>query len=132
MSLKFITTLFLGKFQGGSGGGSKVVTDSASDTVNVTLADNNENRYTLSTGLVSLAISLPTTILNDFSSMITFRSGTTATTFTDITGVIFSGDDVVDDGNGRMIFTPVTDKVYNLMFYYDGFSVKCCVKGSIE
>lgn len=97
-------------------------TVNASSASSLTLANNNEYRYT--SALASLALSLPGTIDSDFCAWLVFVSGSTATSLTYPNTIKWSGDDV--DNN---VFLPVASKTYNVGFWYDGINVNAVVRG---
>lgn len=100
-----------------------ITTDTSATTATLTLASNNEYRYTQN--LTSLTITLPASIDNDFIAWVVFNSGSTATTITIPNTVKISGDDVESN-----VFTPVANKTYNIGFWYDGINVNAVVRGA--
>lgn len=99
-----------------------ITTDSSSTTVSVTLANNNEYRYTQN--LTSLTITLPGTIADDFIAWVTFNSGSTATSAVYANTIKWSGDEVTSN-----VFVPAASKTYNICFFYDGINVNAIARG---
>lgn len=93
-----------------------IVTDLSSTLKTQLLADNTEYRFGT---LTSLTITYP----SDFACSLSFSSGSTATTLT-ISNVKFWG---MDCSNG--VFTPLVNKRYNLIFWFDGINVNCTTGG---
>lgn len=76
----------------------------------------------------SLTIALPASATVGFVSQVSFLSGTTATAITyPSTGLVWHhrGDDVSDG-----VFTPVANKVYMIVFVYDGYQFIAFVEGT--
>lgn len=76
----------------------------------------------------SLTMSLPASATVGFVSQVSFLSGNTATAITyPSTGLVWHhrGDDVSDG-----VFTPVANKVYMIMFVYDGYQFIAFVEGT--
>lgn len=76
----------------------------------------------------SLTIALPESATVGFVSQASFLSGTTATAITyPSTGLVWHhrGDDVSGG-----VFTPVANKVYTIMFIYDGYQFIAFVEGT--
>lgn len=101
---------------------STITSDSSNTTIVVTIANNNEYRYTAN--VLSLTLNLPSTISSDFTSWLVFVSGTTATSFTYPNTIKWSGDNVTNN-----VFLPATGKTYNIGFWYDGVNVNAVVRG---
>lgn len=76
----------------------------------------------------SLTIALPASATVGFVSQVSFLSGNTATAITyPSTGLVWHhrGDDVSDG-----VFTPVANKVYMIVFVYDGYQFIAFVEGT--
>lgn len=76
----------------------------------------------------SLTIALPASATVGFVSQVSFLSGNTATAITyPSTGLVWHhrGDDVSDG-----VFTPVANKVYMILFVYDGYQFIAFVEGT--
>jgi len=93
-----------------------VITDLSSTTKTQLLVNNTEYRFGT---LTSLTITYP----SDFACSLSFTSGSTATTL-NISNVKFWGTDC---NSGSL--TPLANKRYNLVFWYDGVNVNCTVGG---
>lgn len=95
----------------------------ASTDGSITLADNTELR--VADTVTSISLTVPDDIPNDFISSVVFKSGTEAMAI-DYAAVspIWRGDDVADG-----VFIPLANKVYNVIFYNDGFNVVGVVGG---
>lgn len=97
---------------------------SASPVPDLTLANNTEYRFT--GDLLSLNIVLPT--MSETSDVcdtwLRFSSGSTATAITYDSSIKWSGDDVTS-GN----FVPVSNKIYNIGFWFDGIHFNAIVRG---
>ena len=74
--------------------------------------------------IASVSISLPTSFNPIFVAEVDFTSGETATAFTIVDTVKWSGDDITDGA-----FVPTANKRYNLIFWYDGVNVNAAAKG---
>ena len=96
-----------------------ITTDTTSTTVSLTLADNNEYRYT--TDLTSLTLTMPS---GDFISSIVFASGSTPTSMTYDSSIKWSGDDVTSNA-----FVPQANMEYEIVFWYNGLSINAVVRG---
>lgn len=99
-------------------------------------ADNEEircmgNDGTVSSLLLSFLDTLTFTDSTKFSSSIVFKTSSNGCSFavTPPTSVSFkmAGDDVTD-GN----FSPQPNKVYDIVFYWNGFYLNGIVKGTVE
>ena len=90
-----------------------ITTDTSSTTPTLTLADNNEYRYT--TDLTSLTLTMPS---GDFIASVVFSSGSTPTSMTYDSSIKWSGDDIT---NGQ--FVPSASKTYNIVFWFDGINI---------
>jgi len=90
-----------------------ITTDTSSTTPSLTLADNNEYRYTQD--LTSLTLTMPS---GDFIASVVFSSGSTPTSMTYDSSIKWSGDDVTSNA-----FVPVASKTYNIVFWYDGINI---------
>ena len=128
-------------------GGKILATDSAGDIVetdqtpisiqpltatdSITLADN-----VLYQGgeQISLTVAVPANPSVGFISQITFKSGSTATTFTETAGDIYwnpRGDDVSFDGTlNQFVFVPDVNKVYTIIVHYNGYNFVAEVEGN--
>ena len=98
-----------------------IVTVSAS-TLTQELADN--TIYNCGE-LSALTITFPASMDAGYISQINFTSGATATTLSAPAGTVWRGSDV--DSNG---FTPVANKRYSVLFFYDGTQVRGLVMGA--
>lgn len=74
--------------------------------------------------ITNLSINLPNTIPNDFMSTVTFKSGVTPTAFQCSTDIIYLGSDVENN-----IFSPKSNKVYELHFWNNGININCAILG---
>lgn len=72
----------------------------------------------------SVELLLPETLDYDFLCEVDFTSGETPTEFTMLDSIKWTGDDIEDDS-----FVPLSNKRYNLLFWYDGLYLKGIVKG---
>ena len=95
----------------------------ASTDGSITLADNTEFR--VADTVTSISLTIPDDIPNDFISSVVFKSGTEAMAI-DYSAVspIWRGDDVTDG-----VFIPLANKVYNVIFYNDGFNITAVAGG---
>lgn len=128
-------------------GGKLLATDSSGDIVetdetpltiqallatdSITLADN----YCYQGGeQTSLTVAVPANPSVGFISQITFKSGSTATTFTETAGSIYwnpRGDDVSFDGTlNQYVFVPDVNKVYTIIVHYNGYNFVAEVEGN--
>jgi len=94
------------------------VIDSSSATLSITLEDDTIYNNTAAS-LTSLDITLPGSPAADFISQVNFTSGSTATVLNAPNTIKWLGDDVTAG-----VFTPVADKRYALLIYYDGVSMR--------
>lgn len=105
---------------------STIQTLSATDSI--TLADN-----TIYNGgeQTSLTIALPATDTVGFICDVDFSSGNTATTLSySLPDIFWAGTDVAYDATAQKdIFTPVANKRYTIVFYYDGVNYNGRVGG---
>ena len=92
-------------------------------TQTFTLNNNTEYRNTID--MTSITLNLPSTIDNNYCSWLVFPSGSTATSLSYPNTIIWSGDDVSNNA-----FVPVTDKTYNVCFWYDSINVNAVVRGA--
>lgn len=97
------------------------VTDSSETSVTLTPIKNNIYNYT---ELTSIDISAPSSVDPSFISQVNFTSGATATVFTNTGSYSLVGDDVTDG-----TFTPVSNKRYSLILYYDGVYLRAVSSG---
>ena len=97
-----------------------ITTDTSSTTPTLTLADNNEYRYTQD--LTSLTLTMPS---GNFIASVVFSSGSTPTSMTYDSSIKWSGDDIT---NGQ--FVPSASKDYDIMFYYNGLNINGIVRGA--
>lgn len=74
--------------------------------------------------LSSLSVSFPVTPDVTYISQINFDSGATATTLSAPNTVKWLGDDVTAN-----VFTPVANKRYAILFYFDGTNIRGLVQG---
>lgn len=86
---------------------------------------NTEYRY-LYPGANKIQIGMPTNSSStvDFICSLVFRSPETATEFTYSNNLKFTGDEC-NDG----VFVPAAKTVYNIIFWYDGYSYNAVVRG---
>ena len=96
-----------------------ISTDTSSTTVSLTLADNNEYRYT--TDLTSLTLTMPS---GDFIASVVFSSGSTPTSMTYDSSIKWSGNDVTSNA-----FVPQANMEYEIVFWYNGLSINAVVRG---
>lgn len=75
--------------------------------------------------LSALTITFPATMDAGYIAQINFTSGATPTTLSAPAGTVWRGSDV--DSNG---FTPVANKRYSVLFFYDGTQVRGLVMGA--
>ena len=102
-----------------------LVTLEATDSI--TLADN--TTYTGGTQ-TALTIVLPSSPVLNFVAAVHFSSGSTVPTLSFPNSVNWMGDDLIYDSVlQKKIFDPVANKRYTLMFYNDGVSINCVVRG---
>ena len=93
----------------------KVISLTSSDSI--TLADNTIYKGGTQT---ALTVAVPSSGMDvDFVSQICFKSGATATTFTQTAGDIVWDERSVDLTDG--VFVPVANKTYTLIVFYNGF-----------
>lgn len=74
--------------------------------------------------LSALTITYPATIDADYLVQVNFTSGATPTTLSAPAGTVWRGSDV------SSTFTPVANKRYSVLFYYDGVQVRGLVMGA--
>lgn len=74
--------------------------------------------------VTSFAVTFPTTATNRYMSTLSFKSGSTATSFSYPTGIIWSGFDIV---NGQ--FVPVAGKYYEIVFWKNNYGFNATVRG---
>lgn len=86
---------------------------------------NTEYRY-LYPGANKIQIGMPTNSSStvDFICSLVFRSPETATEFTYSNNLKFTGDECSDG-----VFVPAAKKVYNIIFWYDGYNYNAVVRG---
>jgi hypothetical protein len=105
-----------------------ITTDSTSTTPTVTLASNNEYRFT-DDAITTLGITIPAGLSADFIASVVWRNPTpTATlTVTNSSGLTLknSGDDTFAG-----TFTPAVSKTYNMVFFHDGVNINCVIRGA--
>lgn len=75
--------------------------------------------------MTSIEVTLPGTLTANFASQMNFTSGTTATTFTAPSSVIWVGDNVSE----TVGFVPRANCRYTIVFMYDGINVRGIVQG---
>lgn len=85
------------------------------------LAHNHEYRCGT---MVSLEVTLPNTLSDNYTSNIVFSSGATPTSFIYPSSIKWSGDDV---SNGN--FVPAANKRYDIVLWYNGVNVNAVVLG---
>lgn len=90
-------------------------------TAQTTLANNTIFRANETS---SVELLIPETIEDDFICEVDFTSGSTATAFTMVDTVKWTGDDITDGS-----FVPVGNKRYNLIFWYDGVGLNAVSRG---
>lgn len=99
-----------------------IVKNTTATSVSQQLANNSSYRYTQN--LSSLTLSFPT-MTDDYESEVVFKSGSTATTFSQgSTTIKWSGDDVSNNA-----FSPLANKTYNILFWYDSVNLNAIVRG---
>lgn len=98
---------------------ASVETDATNTTIDLTLEDNHEYRYT--SDVESLTLTMPS---GEFLSTVIFQSGTNATQMTYDSGIKWTGDDVVSGA-----FVPQANKVYDLVFWYNGININGISRG---
>lgn len=82
----------------------------------ITPKRNTEYRYR--NDMVSLTITTPDTVSEDYAAYIVFASGDTATGVNYPDTMLWSGDDVIDG-----VFAPLPSRRYNIGIWYDGQAV---------
>lgn len=106
----------------------KATIQTLSATDSITLADN-----TIYNGgeQTALTIALPATDTIGFICEVDFSSGATATTLSySLTDIFWEGSDVAYDSTAQKnIFTPVANKRYTIIFYFDGVNYNGRVGG---
>lgn len=110
------------------GAESKATIQTLSTTDSITLADN-----TIYNGgeQTALTITLPSTDTIGFICDVDFTSGATATTLSySLSDIFWEGVDVAYDSTAQKnIFTPVANKRYTIIFYFDGVNYNGRVGG---
>lgn len=99
----------------------KIIKNTATAT-GMNLEDNTVRRFVNT--VTNLGVSLPSEYNELFQSELIFKSGTTATSLTYDESIKWSGDDIKDN-----VFVPVANKIYNILFWYDGFNMNAVVRG---
>lgn len=89
---------------------------SAETTASITPESNTEYRY--SNDMVSLTITMPDTVPQDYAVYVVFTSGETTTGVNYPDTMLWSGDDVIDG-----IFAPLPSRRYNIGIWYDGQAI---------
>lgn len=74
--------------------------------------------------VASLTITFPSTATNTYMSTLSFKSGTTATSFTYPNNIIWSGFDIT---NGQ--FVPAAGKYYEIVFWKNSYGFNAVVRG---
>lgn len=96
-----------------------IYTNTTDTSATLTLEDNTEYRYIQE--MTTLSLTMPN---GNFISSIVFKSGSTATVINYSSSIKWSGDDVATN-----IFEPVADKVYNIVFWFDGININAIARG---
>ena len=104
----------------GGNGETTIITDITSTKAEVSLENGYEYRY--SQDLISIAISLPE-IEGQYTSTLVFQSGDKATVPSYPNAIKWIGDDVIST-----VFRPVANKIYTIVFLYDGEKVNAVVR----
>lgn len=99
-----------------------VIIENTFSTTGVILQDNTVHRFINSMDM--LAIVLPDTINELFQCELVFKSGEKATSLQYDESIKWSGDDIKDN-----LFVPEENKIYNIIFWYDGFNINAVVRG---
>ena len=84
----------------------------------------NNVEYRCTVDMTSITMTLPSTVPNNYIVWLVFPSGSTATSFNYPSTILFTGDDVSNN-----VFTPVTDKTYNVCIWNDGLNINGVVRG---
>ena len=103
------------------GAEAKATVYTMDDVESITLEDNSIYNGGIQT---SITIALPANYSIGFLCEIDFSSGSTATTLTYPNTIKWLGDDIASN-----IFTPVANKRYTVIIYYDGIEYVGIVKG---
>lgn len=75
--------------------------------------------------VMSVTITLPEDMPDDYAAYIVFTSGTTAAEAVYPDSIKWSGDDVIDG-----VFIPVASRRYNIGIWYDGVNVNAVARGA--
>lgn len=75
--------------------------------------------------VMSVTITLPEDMPDDYAAYIVFTSGTTAAEAVYPDSIKWSGDDVIDG-----VFIPVASRRYNIGIWYDGVNVNAAARGA--
>ena len=75
--------------------------------------------------VMSVTITLPEDMPDDYAAYIVFTSGTTAAGAVYPDSIKWSGDDVIDG-----VFIPVASRRYNIGIWYDGVNVNAAARGA--
>lgn len=89
-----------------------------SSETTASIAAEHNTEYRFSTDMVSLTVTLPEDIPEDYAAYIVFTSGETATELVYPDSLKWSGDDVIDG-----VLTPLPLHRYNIGIWYDGAEV---------
>lgn len=95
-------------------------------SISQALLDNYEFRFLQK--LNSLIIGIPTEINDDYRCKLVFQSGDSATTFTVENGGNYNIK-FIGDNCENYIFTPASNRVYNIQFWYDSININALVRG---
>lgn len=125
--MKFLKTIEFLKGDGSWGTVSEtvIVNDTSSTAISITIANEYEYRYK-NASIVSIAVTIPSTIVEDFISGVvwTCASGSTFSITNSSSYALKMIGDNVDEGT----FTPVEGKTYNMIFFFDGINMNCCIR----
>lgn len=97
------------------------ITSSSETEITLTPIKNMIYNYT---ELTSFDILAPSSVDASFIAQVNFTSGSTATLFTNTESYKFIGEDVTNS-----VFTPVSNKRYSLILYYDGVYLRAVSSG---
>lgn len=103
-----------------------LVNDTSSTSISINLANEYEYRYK-NANIVSISVTIPALIVDNFISGIVWKCAV-GTTFS-ATNLSSYDLKIIGDGVDEGVFTPVEGKTYNMIFFFDGINVNCCVRG---
>jgi len=111
------------------------LSETQSENCNVIMTSGTEYRF-INDSMESLRIDFKDSYEKCFESSLVFRSGSTPTSLVCPSFVKWSGDDVAsvtNEEDGASVtyncLVPQTDKVYNVIFWYDGFNMNAVARG---